>query len=111
MEWNSHERTSQWKMYGKWLFFEDLDVRDESLNECGNDIFWGKNYIFGLGCSKGFLKTVMTIEGDQDYWIRLLDFSWSWAMTKSCDHNIAINLRFVCKEWCIWLCAIDLSFL
>jgi hypothetical protein len=28
MERNSHERTSQWKMYGKRLFFEDLEVRD-----------------------------------------------------------------------------------
>jgi hypothetical protein len=29
MERNSHERTSRWKMYGKRLFFEDLEVRDE----------------------------------------------------------------------------------
>jgi hypothetical protein len=28
MERNSHERTSRWKMYGKRLFFEDLEVRD-----------------------------------------------------------------------------------
>jgi hypothetical protein len=28
MERNSHERTSRWKMYGKQLFFEDLEVRD-----------------------------------------------------------------------------------
>jgi hypothetical protein len=28
MERNSHERTSQWKIYGKQLFFEDLEVRD-----------------------------------------------------------------------------------
>jgi hypothetical protein len=28
MERNSHERISQWKMYGKRLFFEDLEVRD-----------------------------------------------------------------------------------
>jgi hypothetical protein len=26
MEQNSHERTNQWKMYGKQLFFEDLEV-------------------------------------------------------------------------------------
>jgi hypothetical protein len=31
MEQNSHERTSQWKMYGKRLFFEDLQVRDDSI--------------------------------------------------------------------------------
>jgi hypothetical protein len=28
MERNSHERTSLWKMYGKRLFFEDLEVQD-----------------------------------------------------------------------------------
>jgi hypothetical protein len=28
MERNSHERTSWWKMYGKRLFFENLEVRD-----------------------------------------------------------------------------------
>jgi hypothetical protein len=28
MEQNSHERTSWWKMYGKQLFFEDLEDRD-----------------------------------------------------------------------------------
>jgi hypothetical protein len=28
MERNLHERTSRWKMYGKRLFFEDLEVRD-----------------------------------------------------------------------------------
>jgi hypothetical protein len=28
MERNLHERTSWWKMYGKRLFFEDLEVRD-----------------------------------------------------------------------------------
>jgi hypothetical protein len=28
MERNSHETTSRWKMYGKWLFSEDLEVRD-----------------------------------------------------------------------------------
>jgi hypothetical protein len=28
MERNSHERTSRWKMYGKQLFFEDLEVWD-----------------------------------------------------------------------------------
>jgi hypothetical protein len=30
MERNSHERTSRWKMYGKQMFFEDLEVRDET---------------------------------------------------------------------------------
>jgi hypothetical protein len=34
MERNSHERTSQWKMYGKRLFFEDLQVRDEADCSC-----------------------------------------------------------------------------
>jgi hypothetical protein len=28
MEWNLHETTSQWKIYGKQLFFEDFEVRD-----------------------------------------------------------------------------------
>jgi hypothetical protein len=28
MEQNLHESTSRWKMYGKRLFFEDLEVRD-----------------------------------------------------------------------------------
>jgi hypothetical protein len=28
MEWNLHETTSQWKTYGKRLFFEDLEVWD-----------------------------------------------------------------------------------
>jgi hypothetical protein len=37
MERNSHERTSRWKMYGKQLFFEDLEVRDGSL-------------VIGVGC-------------------------------------------------------------
>jgi hypothetical protein len=31
MERNSHERTSWWKMYGKRLFFEDLEVRDGGM--------------------------------------------------------------------------------
>jgi hypothetical protein len=33
MEWNSHERTNQWKMYGKRLFFEDLEVRDVVISK------------------------------------------------------------------------------
>jgi hypothetical protein len=28
MEWNSNETTSRQKTYGKWLFSEDLEVRD-----------------------------------------------------------------------------------
>jgi hypothetical protein len=28
MERNLHETTSQWKTYEKWLFSEDLEVRD-----------------------------------------------------------------------------------
>jgi hypothetical protein len=31
MERNLHETTSRWKMYGKQLFFEDLEVRDEAV--------------------------------------------------------------------------------
>jgi hypothetical protein len=30
MEQNLHETTSRWKTYGKWLFSEDLEVRDEA---------------------------------------------------------------------------------
>jgi hypothetical protein len=29
MERNLYERTSRWKIYGKRLFFEDLEVRDD----------------------------------------------------------------------------------
>jgi hypothetical protein len=29
MERNLHETTSRWKTYGKRLFFEDLEVRDD----------------------------------------------------------------------------------
>jgi hypothetical protein len=29
IEQNSHETISQWKMYGKRLFFKDLEVQDE----------------------------------------------------------------------------------
>jgi hypothetical protein len=32
MERNLHEITSQWKTYGKRLFSEDLEVRDECLS-------------------------------------------------------------------------------
>jgi hypothetical protein len=32
MERNSHKTTSQWKTYGKQLFFEDLEVRDALHN-------------------------------------------------------------------------------
>jgi hypothetical protein len=28
MERNLHETTSRWKTYGKWLFSEDIEVRD-----------------------------------------------------------------------------------
>jgi hypothetical protein len=35
MECNLHERTSRWKMYGKQLFYEDLEVRD-----VGNGFLW-----------------------------------------------------------------------
>jgi hypothetical protein len=31
MEQNLHETTSWWKTYGKRLFSEDLEVRDEAL--------------------------------------------------------------------------------
>jgi hypothetical protein len=31
MERNSHEITSWWKMYGKQLFFEDLEVQDDAF--------------------------------------------------------------------------------
>jgi hypothetical protein len=31
MERNLHETTSSWKTYGKRLFSEDLEVRDEKL--------------------------------------------------------------------------------
>jgi hypothetical protein len=32
MERNLHETTSQWKTYGKRLFSEDLQARDEELS-------------------------------------------------------------------------------
>jgi hypothetical protein len=32
-ERNSHERTGRWKMYGKRLFFEDLEVRDVKVDD------------------------------------------------------------------------------
>jgi hypothetical protein len=38
MERNLYETTSRWKKYGKWLFFEDLKIRDvvlENLRERG----------------------------------------------------------------------------
>jgi hypothetical protein len=38
MERNLHERTSRWKMYGKQLFFEDLEVRDEGLILVENEV-------------------------------------------------------------------------
>jgi hypothetical protein len=38
MEQNSHEKTSRWKMYGKRLFFEDLEVRDVPLRLFHNSI-------------------------------------------------------------------------
>jgi hypothetical protein len=32
MERNLHERSSGWKMYGKRLIFEDLEVRDACMD-------------------------------------------------------------------------------
>jgi hypothetical protein len=46
MECNSHERTSRWKMYGKRLFFEHLEVRDVAIVETQFSI---KNSLLYMG--------------------------------------------------------------
>jgi hypothetical protein len=42
MEQNLHETTSRWKTYGRWLFSEDLKVRDVVTNDI-NEVDYGES--------------------------------------------------------------------
>jgi hypothetical protein len=48
MEQNSHETISQWKTYGKRLFSEDLEVRNECTT-CFEQNFTTSSYRVGIG--------------------------------------------------------------
>jgi hypothetical protein len=39
MEQNLHETISWWKMYGKWLFSNDLEVQDGRINGEDNKMY------------------------------------------------------------------------
>jgi hypothetical protein len=70
MERNSHERTSRWKMYGKPLFFEDLEVQDGVFSKKG-----AKN-----------VHTLIPHESTENRHLLVLD-----------GHGSHVTLRVVCK--------------